>query len=60
MKKEIHGIDLDTITEIINVLENDIGLKKFWQDYSEKHSYSKKVKYLDVINALKIIEKEIN
>jgi hypothetical protein len=59
LKKEIHGIDLDNITEIIDVLENDTGLNKFWQDYSEKHSYSKNVKYLDVIDALKIIEKEI-
>lgn len=42
------------------ILEKDKGLNKMWQDYKEKHQYSKKVKYLDVINSLKIIENHIN
>lgn len=59
MIKEERGKDLDSITEIITVLENDAGLKKLWEDYKNKHSYSNKVTYMHVINALKFIQKEI-
>ena len=51
--------ELRNIKETIKILENNPFLNRIWLDYSQKHEYSKNVSFLDTIEAIKVIKKEL-
>jgi len=52
-------IELKTINETINVLEENPFLNKLWQDYCKNHIYAEKVAFGDTINAIQTVKKEL-
>lgn len=51
--------ELRNIKETIKILENNPFLNRIWLDYSQKYEYSKNVSFLDTIEAIKVIKKEL-
>ena len=55
--------DIGYFKEIINLIANDSGLIKIFQNYKHKYNYTKNVQYKDTIlainNIIDILEKEI-
>lgn len=51
--------ELRNIRETIKTLENNPFLNRLWLDYSQKHEYSKNVSFLDTIEAIKVIKREL-
>lgn len=51
--------ELKNISETIKNLENNQFLNKLWVDYSQKHEYSKNIKFNDTIEAIETIKNAI-
>lgn len=51
--------ELRNIKETITTLENSPFLNRLWLDYSQKHEYSKSVSFLDTIEAIKVLKREL-
>lgn len=47
--------DIDNSEEIIKKIEEDDHIKNLWTDYQNKYNYAKDIKFIDVINAIKVI-----
>lgn len=47
--------DIDNSEEIIKKIEEDNHIKNLWTDYQNKYNYAKDIKFIDVINAIKVI-----
>ena len=62
-KRRETKLDIDLFNEIIDGLENDKNMKRLWEEYQNKNTYSKDISYEDTINAIKrivsLLEKEL-
>ena len=52
-------MEFKTINETIDALKENTFLNKLWQDYCKNHIYAEKVNFVDTINSIQTIKKEL-